>query len=180
MFTMAAGAGKPGLTDLLCTKCGLCCNGSLFADVELAGAAEASALEAMGLEIEDADGDGGELLVQPCRALQGKRCGIYPHRPECCRTFECRLLQEAGRGKVSVAEAQVRIMEAWQRIRRVKGMAAQLEAGNEGLPLMERCGEALATTGESADLKVQRKRTELQREMGLLKRFLAGTFLQKD
>jgi hypothetical protein len=40
---------KPSLTDTLCTRCGLCCDGSLFADVELASGGEASALEVMGL-----------------------------------------------------------------------------------------------------------------------------------
>jgi hypothetical protein len=62
---------KPSLTDTLCTRCGLCCDGSLFADVELANGDEASALEVMGLEIEDADEDDSGLLVQPCGALQG-------------------------------------------------------------------------------------------------------------
>ena len=46
---------KPSLTDTLCTRCGLCCDGSLFADVELASRDEASALEVMGLDIEDDD-----------------------------------------------------------------------------------------------------------------------------
>src|SRR5437773_9919953 len=86
----------PSLTDILCTRCALCCDGSLFADVELAGRAEATRLEVLGLEIED--GDEGALLTLPCAALAGRRCGIYPHRPECCRTFECRLLQEVRRG----------------------------------------------------------------------------------
>ena len=82
---------KPSLTDTLCTRCGLCCDGSLFADVELAGTDEASALEVMGREIEEDDDDRG-LLLQPCAALKGKRCSLYPHRPDCCRAFECRLL----------------------------------------------------------------------------------------
>ena len=64
---------KPSLTDTLCTRCGLCCDGSLFADVELASGDEASALEVMWLEIEDDDDDGGGLLVQPCGALKGRR-----------------------------------------------------------------------------------------------------------
>ena len=59
------------LTDTLCTRCGLCCDGSLFADVELASGDEASALEVMELEIEDDDDDGGGVLVQPCGALKG-------------------------------------------------------------------------------------------------------------
>src|SRR3989442_1734862 len=111
---------KPSLTDTLCTRCGLCCDGSLFADVELANTDEASALEVMGLEIDDADEDEGGLLLQPCRALKGRRCSIYPHRPGCCRTFECRLLQEVKRGAVSIEQAKEKIAEALKRIERIK------------------------------------------------------------
>jgi len=103
---------KPSLPDTLCTRCGLCCDGSLFADVELASAAEAAGLEAMGLEIEDGDGDPRSLLIQPCAALKGTRCGVYEHRPGCCRTFECRLLQEVRRGAVSVEAALGKIAKA--------------------------------------------------------------------
>src|SRR5947207_12631719 len=107
---------KPIPTDALCTHCGLCCDGSLFADVELASTDEAAALEVMGLEIEDADAKDGALLLQPCRALKGKRCSIYPHRPDCCRTFECRLLQQVRRGAVSLERARQKIARALQRI----------------------------------------------------------------
>ena len=76
---------KPSLTDTLCTQCGLCCDGSLFADVELAGRAEATRLEVMGLRIDDDDSDGA-LLLQPCSALQGRRCSIYAR----VRAIRCR------------------------------------------------------------------------------------------
>lgn len=90
---------------LLCTKCGLCCDGSLFADVELTER-EADRLEAMGFQsIDDAE----PLINQPCCAQHGKRCGIYQFRPRCCRTFECRVLQEAKRGILTLAEAKARI-----------------------------------------------------------------------
>lgn len=115
---------SPPLTDTLCTQCGLCCDGSLFADVELAGADESAGLEAMGLEIEEDDADGA-LLVQPCAALRGRRCGIYAHRPECCRTFECGLLQRVRRGALSVERAAAVIAEARERVAQVRGFAAR-------------------------------------------------------
>ncbi len=170
---------KPSLTDTLCTRCGLCCDGSLFADVELAGPAEAAGLEVMGLEIEDDDADGG-LLVQPCGALQGKRCGIYAQRPECCRTFECRLLQDVRRGAVGVARAGELITEALERVGRVRGLAAELGQRDGRLPLKERCDEALALADEAGpNPALDRKRAELEAEMsaveGLIrKRFLGG------
>ncbi len=169
---------KPSLTDTLCTQCGLCCDGSLFADVELAGIDEASALEVMGLEIEDDDGDDGELLLQPCRALKGKRCSIYPHRPDCCRTFECRLLLEVRRGAVSAEQAMEKIAEALRQIERVQNLVVQLSPGNKRLPLKERCGDALARSEEdAADPEMNRKRTELQTAMASLESLIEATFL---
>jgi Fe-S-cluster containining protein len=132
----------------------------MFADVELASDGEATALEVMGLEIENSDEDDGGLLLQPCRALKGKRCSIYPYRPDCCRTFECRLLQGVKRGTVGVERANEKIAEALKRIERVKKLAVQLAAGNEHLPLKERCAEALFQAADDHDINV--KRAELK------------------
>lgn len=169
---------KLSLTDTLCTRCGLCCDGSLFADVELASSDEASALEVMGLEIEDDDDDGGGLLVQPCGALKRRRCSIYPHRPDCCRTFKCRLLQEAERGAVEVERAKEKIAEALRRIGRVKELVVQLGTGIECLPLKEHCLEALALSeAAAAGPAVKRKRAELQAAVTSVKRLVQATFL---
>lgn len=168
---------KPSLTDTLCTRCGLCCDGSLFADVELASGDEASALEVMGLEIEDGDENDCGLLVQPCGALKGKRCSLYPHRPDCCRTFECRLLQGVKRGTVGVKRAKEKIAEALTRIERVKELAVQLGISDERLPLKERCVEALALSEAAADPAMNRQRAELQAAMNTVERLVHATFL---
>ena len=97
------------LESILCTKCGLCCNGSFLADVEITRR-EALRLEAGGLEIEEEEGNA--LLVQPCAALKGKRCSIYANRPKCCRTFECLLLKRVRGREISVAAALLRVAEA--------------------------------------------------------------------
>jgi len=168
---------KPNPTDTLCTRCALCCDGSLFADVELAGPAESAGLEAMGLEIEEDDaGDG--LLVQPCGALQGKRCGIYAHRPECCRTFECRLLKDVRRGAVGVERAGEHIAEALKRVGRVRELAAELGQRDGRLPLKERCAEALALSDETgANPALNRKRAELEAEMSAVEELIRRKFL---
>jgi hypothetical protein len=164
---------KPSLTDTLCTRCALCCDGSLFADVELVGIAEATRLEVMGLEIED---DDPGLLSLPCAALKGRRCGIYPHRPECCRTFECRLLQDVRGGAVSVERAGEQIAEALERIGRVRALMGQLGYRGSRLPLRERCAEALAKDA-NATPDVKRKRAELEAEMSAVEELIWTTFL---
>jgi Fe-S-cluster containining protein len=163
------------LTETLCTRCGLCCDGSLFADVELTGRAEATRLEAMGMEIEDDDTSGAQLL-QPCAALRGRRCTIYEHRPECCQTFECRLLQDARRGAVGVERAKEQIAEALKRIGRVKHLLAQLGQHDEHLPLGESCAEELAKDTD-ADPEVNRRRAELDAAMSSVERLIRKTFL---
>jgi len=150
----------------------------LFDDVELASSDEASALEVMGMEIEDADENDGGLLLQPCRALRGKRCSIYPYRPGCCRTFECRLLQEVKRGTVEVERAKEKIAEALKRIEHVKNLAYQLGQGDEHLPLKERCVEALENSEDAAtDPEMNQKRAELQAAMTAVETLIQETFL---
>jgi hypothetical protein len=156
----------------------LCCDGSLFADVELAGGDEAASLEILGLEVEDSDGDARGLLVQPCRALKGTRCGIYPHRPDCCRTFECRLLRQVRGGAVSVGRAQERIAEARRRIADVRRRVASLGAGGARLPLKERCAEVLASSGGGGGA-TGRRREELEAAMSATEQYLKETFLDE-
>jgi hypothetical protein len=168
---------KPSPTDALCTRCALCCDGSLFADVELAGPAESAGLEVMGLEIEENDAGGG-LLVQPCGALQGKWCGIYAHRPECCRTFECRLLKDVRRGAVGEEQAGQHIVEALKRVGRVRELAAELGQRDGRLPLKELCAEALALSDEAGpNPALNRKRAELETEMSAVEGLIRRKFL---
>jgi len=159
---------------MLCTACGLCCDGSLFADVELAGRAEATRLEILGLEVEDGDSNAA-LLVLPCAALHGKQCSIYEHRPKCCRAFECRLLQDVRRGAVSVDRAQAHISEALEAIGRTEALLVQLGQRARRLPLKERCDEALAA--ETADRRAIRKRAELGIAISKVESLLRRTFL---
>jgi Fe-S-cluster containining protein len=125
------------LESILCTRCGLCCNGSFLADVELS-AREASRLEFAGLDIED-----DSLLLQPCAALNGARCSMYAHRPKCCRTFECLLLQRAKRGQISIATATRQIDDTLKLVQQIHALLATMPETESNLPLKERCLEAM-------------------------------------
>lgn len=165
---------NPSLTDRLCTQCALCCDGSLFADVELASRAEATRVEVMGLRIDD-DAD-ARLILLPCSALRGTRCSVYAHRPQCCRTFECQLLQDTRRGAVSVERAEEHIAEAFRRIRRVKDLLARLGQSDASLPLKERCAEALASQ-TVASPEVRRNRAALEQAMSDVEQLLQKRFI---
>jgi len=168
---------KPTLTDTLCTRCGLCCDGSLFADVELGSNDEAWALEVMGLEMEE-DEDDSALLLQPCGALKGRRCSSYQHRPDCCRSFECGLLQAAKRGVLTVDQARKKIVETQQQIARVEVLIGELGRTQECLPLKERWAEVLASAEAGAvEPERSRKRHQLRASMARLERLIEVTFL---
>lgn len=165
---------EPSLTDTLCIGCGLCCDGSLFADVELAGRAEISRLEALGLEVDEEGAS--RALPQPCAALRGRRCQIYRHRPSCCRTFECQLLQEVRSGVVEVEQAKERIAVTLQWIARARELIRQLGPRDRGLPLAESCAEALARGGHPSASR-KKTRAELEAAMAEVTERIRRTFL---
>jgi uncharacterized protein len=165
----------PLLTDTLCTNCGLCCDGTLFADVELVGQAEVARIEIMGLEVES-EGRNTGLLSLPCAALRGTRCGIYTHRPKCCRLFECHLLQNAQSGAVTVERALVQIADAQEQIRQVRAMLRRLGNRDEDLPIKERCAETLAAEGDATPETIK-ERAELEAAMTMLENTIWNTFL---
>jgi len=154
----------------LCTRCGLCCDGSLLGDVELAGAAEAGRIERLGLELDD-DGD-GYVLPQPCAALDGCRCTIYAQRPGSCRAFECALLQKLQRGDIGPRHALIAVERARARIREVERLLGPAR-GTERLPLAERCSEALAREGAQR----RQRRARLSAAVARMQRSLRATFL---
>ncbi len=162
------------LTDTLCTRCGLCCDGTLFGDVELSGPAEAARLEVLGLDVDTDDAD-AELLALPCAGLRGTRCSVYAHRPQCCRTFECRLLQNAQRGAVTHEEALARISEARARVQRVQTLMATLNARPVRMPLAERVADAIATAGTAP--RTARTVAGLEAALVVLTRTIRTTFL---
>jgi Fe-S-cluster containining protein len=176
-FPSNKGTMKPNLTNVLCTRCGLCCDGSLFADAELA-ARETTALEVLGLEVEDAGQGEPALLSQPCAAFKRKRCSIYPHRPNCCQTFECRLLKQVESGAISVDRAKKTIANTLKEIGRIKVLIAQLGQRDERLPLKERFSEALTLSSNiTDDPQINRKRADMKVAITRIQSLLQETFL---
>jgi uncharacterized protein len=155
------------LPENLCTSCGLCCDGSLFADIELKNRRESLALESFGLAVED--GDDAELLMQPCGALKGTRCSIYHYRPTCCRSFECRLLRDVEEGKRTITDAREIVRQTRDLIEQIERRIGS-KAGRKHLPLKERFLEA----SERCDAK---NRTALEESMQHLENRIEVNFI---
>src|SRR5947208_1703191 len=104
--------------DSLCLECGLCCNGVIFADVQLQPDDDARKLQLLGLtlfpnrksKIEN------RKFKQPCSAFDGCRCRIYSDRPGYCRAFECLLLKNVNAGRLDAAAALRVIRTARKRV----------------------------------------------------------------
>jgi Fe-S-cluster containining protein len=138
------------LTGTLCTRCGLCCDGTLFGDVELTGPAEAARLAILGLDVDTDDAD-SELMALPCTALRGTTCSVYAQRPRCCRTFECRLLKDAQSGVVSLDDATALVTRARAQVQHVTTLLATMERRPRRLPLAERCADAIANASNASN-----------------------------
>lgn len=90
------------LQSRLCTRCGACCDGTLFAhgalkDDEVQGANEA------GLIVRERDGK--SEFAQPCARLDGRCCAVYPSRPSTCVRFRCVVLKRLDAGEIEFDEA---------------------------------------------------------------------------
>ena len=171
-------AGVQKATDALCTECGLCCDGSLFSDIELTSPRELSGLEVLGLDVEEDDNTSAGLLLQPCGALKGTRCSIYAHRPKCCRTFECRLLRDVEQGTVTLAAAKQTVRDVSKQIDYVEILIGQLRTSNEHLPLKERAMEALEESENSIlNPEIKAKRNDLAHAIVSIEKLIEKTFL---
>jgi Fe-S-cluster containining protein len=166
---------QPPVTDTLCTRCGLCCDGALFANVVPVSRAGGRRFDSMGLEILDNVTNVG-LLSQPCAALDGTRCSIYEKRPAICRTFACQLLQDVENGDVPLARARELVTDTQKRIRRLRELLAEAGQRDVRLPLKQRCKRAIAAlAGESGDAK--RTRSELNSAMSAIDEIIWQNFL---
>ena len=136
----------------ICLRCGLCCDGTIFRDVELQPEDAPSALKALGLPVRRR---GTEFrFTQPCRALAGCSCRIYSKRPTHCRTFECSILQRLKADELTSPQAIRRVLKARRLAEKARELLSELGDVQSDLPLKTRffqIEERLHTSGFSRD-----------------------------
>lgn len=93
--------------EKLCLACGLCCDGTLFDNVQLGAGEDAKKLKALGLLVAVTRGRAAVTYFrQPCAALCADRsCRVYAERPGQCRAFECGVYKDAQAGRIEEASA---------------------------------------------------------------------------
>jgi Fe-S-cluster containining protein len=164
--------------DCLCPICGLCCDGALFADVELRLGDDAKQLARLGLTIAK-KGRRKLAFAQPCACFDGKYCKIYRARPGQCRLFECALLKKTGAGEMSTDAALEMISEAKTLANRVRTLLRALGQRSDKQAMTHCYAEAMtAPIDLSCDDNVGERHGQLMRAFGDLMELLEREFLQ--
>ncbi|MSU62401.1 MAG: hypothetical protein EXS31_08395 [Pedosphaera sp.] len=153
----------------LCLSCGLCCDGTLFKDVELQPGDNSQKLQSLGISVRFQSTASVQRSLstqrpklgkfpQPCSALcQDKSCRIYADRPKRCQEFECALFKSVAKGAMPVEVAGRTIRQARQRSDKVRRLLRELGDSNETLALslrfrrVRRHVESNAISDEIAD-----------------------------
>jgi Fe-S-cluster containining protein len=176
---MAMSAGKPSdAVSRLCPNCGLCCNGVLFADVELRAGDDARRLAKLGLTLEK-KGRGKLAFAQLCACFDGKLCGIYTDRPKRCRTFECGLLRRVQAGGLEADAALKTIAQTKRQAEKVRVLLRQLGQNDERLAMTKRYAEAMNAPMDLSDHETDtERRGELMLAVDELMRLLQRDFLK--
>jgi uncharacterized protein len=163
--------------EQLCPQCGLCCDSTLFADVELRAGDDAGRLKKLGLSLFEKK-RGKLAFAQPCACFDGKWCGIYADRPKRCRTFECGLLKRVQAGEMTAPAALKKIYSAKKQADKVRGLLDQVGHNDAAAALTHRYAEAM---GAPLDLSAEHSseyRGELMLAVNDLMQLLQRDFLR--
>jgi uncharacterized protein len=164
--------------DLLCPNCGLCCDSTLFADVELRPGDNAQQVAQFGLALAQKTRR-KQSFAQPCACFDGKYCRIYSERPGQCRSFECGLLKRTGGGKIKVNTALKRIWRAKKLANKVRALLRAFGQHPEQHPLSHCYSQAMSSQIDlSRGGDVAERHSQLMRAFADLMKLLNKDFLQ--
>ncbi|HVU28142.1 MAG TPA: YkgJ family cysteine cluster protein [Verrucomicrobiae bacterium] len=162
--------------EQLCPNCGLCCDSTLFADVELRKGDNPKQLMKSGLSLKK-KGQGKLAFAQPCACFDGKLCRIYADRPKRCRTFECGLLKKVAANEMTTNAALKKISSAKQKAEKVRVLLRQSGNENEQSALTHRYAETMSAPMDLANDNPQ-LRGELMLAVNDLMQILQRDFLR--
>jgi Fe-S-cluster containining protein len=170
-------SAKHSVAEKICLTCGLCCNGVIFADVQLQRGDDATRLEALGLALKNLPKQSGaksstdtkiaapkKKFSQPCVAFDGCRCRIYAERPGYCRAFDCALLKSVNADEIKTAGALQTIERARRRAEKVRQLLRKVGDKDEHIALSLRFRRTAKRIQES---KVDKSMAHLFSELTL-------------
>lgn len=160
----------------LCPNCGLCCDSTLFADVELRAGDDPERLQALGLK-PFKKRNSKLAFAQPCACFDGRLCKIYQDRPKRCRLFECGLLKRVAGGEMTAGAALKRIRQAKQKANDIRDLLRSLGQRDEEMALTQRYAEAMSAPMDLGDETATDKHGELMLAVNDLMNRLQTDFL---
>jgi len=163
--------------EQLCPNCGLCCDSTLFADVELRAGDDPARLAKLGLSLER-KGRGKIAFAQPCACFDGTLCQIYGDRPKRCRLFECGLLKRVETREMTAKAALEKITDAKKRADHVRELLRLQGQRDEQKALTHRYREAMSAPVEMSDEANAERRGELMLAVNDLMQLLQKDFLR--
>lgn len=161
----------------LCPNCGLCCDSTLFADVELQKRDDAKRLAKLGLTLEKKS-RGQLAFAQPCACFDGKLCQIYHDRPQRCRKFDCGLLKRVDDGKLTAGAALKKISDTKKRAENIRDLLRSLGQRDEQMALTHRYAEAMSAPVDFSNETQAEAHGELMMAVNDLMNRLQRDFLQ--
>lgn len=100
----------PAEEQVICVRCGLCCDATLFHHAHLNPGERGHLPEK--IEQNSFSDDGKDYFLQPCQYFSGK-CTIYDQpRADVCFSYRCQLLNDFTSGNISLDEARKIVSEA--------------------------------------------------------------------
>jgi Fe-S-cluster containining protein len=163
--------------EQLCPNCGLCCNGVLFADVELQKGDNAGRLIDLGMSLKKKGMK--RAFAQPCHCFDGKLCRIYADRPKRCATFDCGLLKRVQSGEMPAPAALKRIADTKKLVEKVRRLLCRLGEKDEQLALTKRYSRMMTRPIDlSIDEDTGEARGELMLAVNDLMHILQREFLK--
>jgi Fe-S-cluster containining protein len=162
--------------EQLCPNCGLCCDSTLFADVELRAGDDAQKLKKSGVKLFKKTKT-KIAFSQPCACFDGQLCKIYSDRPKRCGLFECSLLKKVEAGEMTSVTALKKISVAKKRAGDVRELLLSIGQRDEKMALTHRYAEAMSAPLDLADESSSEKRGELMLAVNDLMTLLQRDFL---
>ena len=163
--------------EQLCPNCGLCCDSTLFADVELRASDSPARLSRLGLTLLKKS-KFTTAFAQPCACFDGKLCGIYTGRPRQCQKFECGLLKRVESEAMTSGAALKKIVAAKAQAKKVRELLRSLGQRDERMALTHRYAEAMSAPIELADEAGAERHGELMLAVNDLMTRLQQDFLR--
>ena len=174
---IAMKANPTASIDRLCPNCGLCCDSTLFADVELRAGDDTKQLKKLGLTLEQKTKT-RLAFAQPCAGFNGKLCTIYHNRPKQCRLFECGLLKRVQSGEVKSALALRKIAAAKRQVKTVRKLLHLLGQRDEQFALTHRYAAAISQPIDLANPAQAKRHGQLMTAANKLMERLQRDFLR--